>query len=97
VLEELLEAAWHRSEHYANDRVEAGHGRLKARLRPMRGLKQDHNASVIVAGHAFVQNVRGVIVNWRLTSRLAIAVEELAWRSDAGSRLGTGRPPADPT
>jgi transposase-like protein len=26
---------------YANNRIEADHGRLKARLRPMRGLKQD--------------------------------------------------------
>ena len=37
VLEELLPAAWHRTEQYANNRVEADHGRLKARLRPMRG------------------------------------------------------------
>jgi transposase-like protein len=34
VLEELLPAAWHRTERYANNRVEADHGRLKARLRP---------------------------------------------------------------
>ena len=38
VLEELLPAAWHPSEQYANNRVEADHGRLKARLRPVRGL-----------------------------------------------------------
>jgi transposase-like protein len=30
VLEELLPAAWHRTDRYANNRVEAGHGRLKA-------------------------------------------------------------------
>jgi transposase-like protein len=36
VLEELLPAAWHRTEQYANNRVECDHGRLKARLRPMR-------------------------------------------------------------
>jgi IS6 family transposase len=41
VLEELLGAAWHRTDRYANNRIEADHGRLKARLRPMRGLKQD--------------------------------------------------------
>ena len=58
VLEELLAAAWHRSDRYANNRVEADHGRLKARLRPMRGLKRDRSARVIIAGHAFVQNVR---------------------------------------
>jgi transposase-like protein len=58
VLEELLPAAWHRSDRYANNRVEADHGRLKARLRPMRGLKRDRSTRVIIAGHAFVQNVR---------------------------------------
>jgi transposase-like protein len=52
VLEELLPAAWHRTERYASNRVEADHGRLKARLRPMRGLKQDRSARVIIAGHA---------------------------------------------
>jgi transposase-like protein len=41
VLEDLLPAAWHRTDRYANNRVEADHGRLKARLRPMRGLKRD--------------------------------------------------------
>jgi IS6 family transposase len=34
------------------------HGRLKARLRPMRGLKRLRSARVICAGHAFVQNLR---------------------------------------
>ena len=58
VLEELLPAAWHRTEQQANNRVEADHGRLKARLRPMRGPKQDRSARVIIAGHAFIQNLR---------------------------------------
>ncbi len=44
VLEESLPAAWHRTDRYANNRVEADHGRLKARLRPMRGLKRDRSA-----------------------------------------------------
>jgi transposase, IS6 family len=78
VLEELLPAAWHRTERYANNHIEADHGRLKSRLGPMRGRKQDHNASVIIAGHAFVQNVRrghyelaveeSVTRRWRLRS-----------------------------
>ena len=50
VLEELLPAAWHRTGRYANNRVEADHGRLKPRLRPMRDLEQDHSARVIIAG-----------------------------------------------
>jgi transposase-like protein len=31
VLEQLLPAAWHRTDQYANNHVEADHGRLKAR------------------------------------------------------------------
>jgi transposase, IS6 family len=58
VIEELIPAACHVTEQYANNPVEADHGRLKARLRPMRGLKQLRSARVISAGHAFVQNLR---------------------------------------
>src|ERR1700694_4528372 len=58
VLDELLPGAFHSLEKYANNRVEADHGRLKARLRPMRGLKSDRNTGVIAAGHAFIQNLR---------------------------------------
>jgi len=43
---------------YANNRVECDHGRLKARLRPMRGLKTDRTASVVVRGHALIENLR---------------------------------------
>jgi transposase-like protein len=82
VLDELVPAAWHRSEQYANNRVEADHGRLKARLRPMRGLKQDRSARVIIAGHAFVQNVRRAHYELAMeepaTLRLAITFDELA-------------------
>jgi transposase-like protein len=58
VLDELAPGAWHHTEPYANNRVEADHGRLKSRLRPMRGLKQLRSARVISTGHAFVQNLR---------------------------------------
>ncbi len=40
VLDELLPSACHVTEQYANNAVEADHGRLKSRLRPMRGLKR---------------------------------------------------------
>ena len=40
VLDELVAAACHIIEQHGNNLVEADHGRLKARLRPMRGLKQ---------------------------------------------------------
>ena len=39
VIEKLLPMVFHNTEQYANNRVECDHGRLKARLRPMRGLK----------------------------------------------------------
>jgi transposase-like protein len=58
VLEELLPSARHVVEQYANNPVETDHGRLKARLRPMCGLKQLRSVRVISVGHAFVQNVR---------------------------------------
>ncbi|MGZ7022790.1 MAG: DDE-type integrase/transposase/recombinase, partial [Ilumatobacteraceae bacterium] len=58
VIEELVPQALHNTEKYANNRVECDHGRLKARSRPMRGLKTDRTATVVIAGHAFVQNLR---------------------------------------
>jgi transposase-like protein len=58
VLAELVPAACHVTEQYANNAIEADHGRLKSRLRPMRGLKQLRCAQVISAGHAFIQNIR---------------------------------------
>jgi transposase-like protein len=58
VIEELIPAAFHNTGQYENNRCEADHGRLKARLRPMRGLKTDRTASVVIRGHAFIQNLR---------------------------------------
>ena len=58
VLDEQLPAALHVVERYANNPVEADHSRLKARLRPMRGLQQLRSAQTVSAGHAFVQNLR---------------------------------------
>jgi transposase-like protein len=82
VLEELLPAAWHRTEQDGNNRVEADHGRLKAWLRPMRGLKQDRNARVVIAGHAFIQNVRRgyyeLAADVPANRRVAVALDELA-------------------
>ncbi len=80
---ELLPEAFHNTERYANNRVECDHGRLKARLRPMRGLKADRTERVILAGHAFVQNLRrghyelGVEAGTRHL-RIAAAFDELA-------------------
>jgi transposase-like protein len=58
VLDELLPSACHVVEQYRNNPIESDHGRLKSRLRPMRGLQRLRSARVISAGHAFVQNIR---------------------------------------
>jgi transposase-like protein len=58
VLDELIPSAWHHVGQYANNPIEADHSRLKHRLRPMRGLQTDRTAQVIIAGHAFMQNLR---------------------------------------
>ena len=58
VLDELIPSAWHHVERYANNPIESDHGQLKRRLRPMRGLCTDQTARVIIAGHAFMQNIR---------------------------------------
>jgi transposase, IS6 family len=58
VLDELVPAAAHLTEQYGNNRVKSDHARLKARLRPMRGLKRFRSAARIAAGQAFIQNLR---------------------------------------
>ena len=58
VIDELAPAARHVLEQYSNNSAEADHGRLKARLRPMRGLKTIRSLRTIATGHAFVQNLR---------------------------------------
>jgi transposase, IS6 family len=75
-------AARHVTEQYANNCIEADHGRLTARLRPMRGLKRLAPASAIAAGHAFVQNLRrghyGITADLHLQDRVRVAFDELA-------------------
>ena len=81
-IEELMPGAFHNTEQYANNRIEADHGRLKARLRPMRGLKRDRTARVIIRGHALMQNLRRghyeLGVEARHHRRVATAFTELA-------------------
>jgi len=82
VVTDLMPAVLHDTTQYANNRVEADHGRLKARLRPMRGLKRDRTASIVIEGHAFIQNLQrghyelGIDAGPGLT--LAAAFDELA-------------------
>lgn len=82
VIDELAPQAFHNTKKYTNNRIESDHGRLKARTRPMRGLKTDLIAAVIVRAHAFVQNLRRgfyeLAVDSRQKDRLVAAFAELA-------------------
>ncbi len=50
-VEELLAEACHVDAARENNRIEADHGWLKARLRPRRGLKRLHSVQTISSGH----------------------------------------------
>jgi IS6 family transposase len=82
VIDEHVPGACHVLEQYANNLVEADHGRLKARLRPMRGLKRLASARTIAAGHAFVQNLRRghyeLTVDMPVHNRIRAAFDQLA-------------------
>jgi IS6 family transposase len=58
VVDELLPDALHDTTQYANNRIECDHRRLKARLRPRRGLRTDRTATFVIRGNAFIQNLR---------------------------------------
>ena len=77
----LIPAAFHNTGQDENNRCECDHGRLKARLRPMRGLKTDRTASIVIRGHASVQNLRRghyeLSVDTVPALRLATAFDEL--------------------
>ena len=82
VPDELVPAAWQHVERWASNRIESDHSRLKHRLRPMRGLRTDRTAVVIIAGLAFLQNLRRghyeLAIDLLVSPRIAAAVSELA-------------------
>lgn len=82
VLDELIPSAMHTVEQYANNPIECDHGRLKGRLRPMRGLKPSSSARIIANRHALVQNLRRghyeIAADMPDLHRLAVAFSELA-------------------
>jgi transposase-like protein len=84
VVDELVPGAWHHIERYENNRIEADHGRLKHRLIPMRGLRTERTAQVVIAGLAFVQNLRRgdyeLATDIPRPLRVAAAFAELAHR-----------------
>ena len=82
IVEDVLPGALHITVKYANNRVEADHGRLKARLRPMRGIKTDRSLRIVATGHAFIQNLRRghyeLGTDATTLDRVAVAFTELA-------------------
>ena len=82
LVDELMPTARHVTEQYANNAVEADHGRLKARLRPMRGLKSIRSLRTVATGHAFVQNLRrshyAITAAGPVHDRVRVAFAELA-------------------
>ncbi|MCK9930632.1 IS6 family transposase [Frankia sp. Mgl5] len=82
LLDELVPEACHVDATQENNRLEADHGRLKARLHPMRGLRRLRSVQTISAGHALVQNIRRghyeLAVDTDPHLRLAAAFTELA-------------------
>jgi transposase, IS6 family len=82
LIEELAPSARHLAERYEKNAIEADHGRLKARLRPMRGLKRLASVCTVATGHAFVQNFRRgyceLTVHVPVHDRVRAAFDQLA-------------------
>jgi IS6 family transposase len=75
LIADLVPAARHVLQQYSGNAVEADHGRLKVRLRPMRGPKTIRSLRTVAAGHAFVQ----VPARRALGVRRGRAVHERVW------------------
>ena len=77
----LTPESLHTTIQYANNRVEADHGGLKARLRPTRGLKRNRTANLVIKGYAFIQNLRrsryDIVNETAAQRRLTRAFDEL--------------------
>jgi IS6 family transposase len=69
LMEELLPAAWHRTDCYANNRVEADHGRLKARLRRCEGSSRNVAPGSSSPGMRSSRTFGADTTSWPLRSR----------------------------
>jgi IS6 family transposase len=80
MIEELLPVALHNTGQYENNRIRIRPRPSQGPLRPMRGVKTNRTASVVIRGHAFIQNLpRGhyeLAVDPAPLCRLATAFEE---------------------
>src|SRR5262249_6861489 len=82
VVDEAVSSALHVTDRYANNAIEADHGRLKAGLGTMRGLKRAWTLRTAAAGNAFVKTLRRGHYEFgndhRPNDRVRIAFDELA-------------------
>ncbi len=78
---------YHTGRQYRHERgqvhpIEADHRRLKAWLRPTRGLKPHRSAQILATGHAFGQNLRrghyDIAAKVPSRHRLRVAFDDLA-------------------
>ena len=58
VIEELIPDAFHNTEQYDNNRVECDHGKTESKAQTNARPQTDRTASVVIRGHAFIQNLR---------------------------------------
>ena len=80
VLDELVPEAWHVVEQYANNPIESDHGHLKARTRPMRGLKRLRCAQVVCTRHALVRTCAAATTNSDTLLSLAAGLRRISQR-----------------
>ncbi len=86
VIDELIPAAFHNTGQGENNRCECDHGRLKARLRPMRGLRTNRTASVVIQGQRSFRTCDAATTSWEPTRILHCGrpphSTNSGWRSD---------------
>ena len=80
-LRAVLPSVEHRCSRYSNNALERDHGRLKGRLRPMRGFRSVASADTFCRGHALIRNLRNGF------SRLTAEVPPLMRLATAWPRL----------
>jgi transposase-like protein len=88
VLEEMLPAAWHRTDRNANNHIEADHGRRRSRLSAMRGFNQDRSARIVIAVVTDIQTPwpRCMSNRWRRQLHASVGLPE-GYRGAAGTLL----------
>ena len=92
---------FHNTEQYANNRVGMRPLSTQGVDRPMRGLKRDHTARVIIRGRALMQNIRRghyeLGIDAHAHRRIECAFTQLAQTIQTSNRTGIRFTVADPS